>query len=56
MPRGDVPVDVVIPYERGDLVARIHTEGQVQSTEHLADGTRVVGRVPQALAAVLTAL
>ncbi|CPU35432.1 GTP-binding protein HflX [Mycobacteroides abscessus subsp. abscessus] len=56
VPRGDVPVDVVIPYERGDLVARIHTEGQVQSTEHLADGTRVVGRVPQALAAVLTAL
>ncbi|SHP35538.1 Probable GTP-binding protein HflX [Mycobacteroides abscessus subsp. bolletii] len=56
VPRGDVPVDVVIPYERGDLVARIHTEGQVQSTEHLADGTRVVGRVPRALAAVLTAL
>lgn len=56
VPRGDVPVDVVIPYERGDLVARIHTEGQVQSTEHLADGTRVVGRVPRALAAVLTTL
>ncbi|WP_100525047.1 GTPase HflX [Mycobacteroides abscessus] len=56
VPRGDVPVDVVIPYERGDLVARIHTEGQVRSTEHLADGTRVVGRVPRALAAVLTAL
>lgn len=56
VPRGDVPVDVVIPYERGDLVARIHTEGQVQSTEHLADGTRVVGRVPHALAAVLLAL
>ncbi|SIM90192.1 Probable GTP-binding protein HflX [Mycobacteroides abscessus subsp. abscessus] len=56
VPRGDVPVDVVIPYERGDLVARMHAEGQVQSTEHLADGTRVVGRVPRALAAVLTAL
>jgi len=56
VPRGDVPVDVVIPYDRGDLVARIHTEGQVQSTEHLADGTRVVGRVPHALAAVLLGL
>lgn len=53
VPRGDVRVDVVIPYERGDLVARIHTEGQVQSAEHLADGTRVIGRVPQALAAAL---
>ncbi|WP_134065014.1 GTPase HflX [Mycobacteroides salmoniphilum] len=56
VPRADVPVDVVIPYDRGDLVARIHTEGQVHSTEHLADGTRVVGRVPRALAALLAGL
>ncbi|WP_078315716.1 GTPase HflX [Mycobacterium sp. D16Q16] len=56
VPRADVPVDVVIPYERGDLVARIHTEGQVHSTEHLAEGTRVVGRVPRALAALLAGL
>ncbi len=56
VPRADVPVDVVIPYERGDLVARIHTEGQVHSTEHLAEGTRVVGRVSRALAALLAGL
>ncbi|OHU45784.1 GTPase HflX [Mycobacteroides chelonae] len=55
-PRGDVPVDVVVPYERGDLVARIHTDGHVQSTEHLAAGTRVIARVPQALAASLLEL
>lgn len=56
VPRGDVPVDVVVPYERGDLVARIHTDGHVQSTEHLAAGTRVIARVPQALAASLLEL
>ncbi|MFA4082361.1 GTPase HflX [Mycobacteroides salmoniphilum] len=56
VPRADVPVDVVIPYDRGELVARIHTEGQVHSTEHLAEGTRVVGRVPRALAALLAGL
>ncbi|MBA0044916.1 GTPase HflX [Mycobacterium sp. NPDC050853] len=56
VPRGDVPVDVVIPYDRGDLVSRIHADGQVQSTEHLADGTRVIARVPHALAAVLAEL
>ena len=48
--------DVVIPYERGDLVSRAHAEGQVQSAEHLDDGTRVVARVPRPLAAVLTEL
>lgn len=56
VPRGDVQVDVVIPYERGDLVSRAHAEGQVQSAEHLDDGTRVVARVPRPLAAVLLAL
>lgn len=56
VPRGDVQVDVVIPYGRGDLVSRIHADGQVQSTEHLVEGTRVIARVPRALAAVLAAL
>ena len=29
LPRPDIEVDVVVPYERGDLVARIHSEGEV---------------------------
>jgi GTP-binding protein HflX len=49
----DTAVDVVIPYERGDLVSRVHADGRVQQTEHIADGTRIKARVPVALAARL---
>lgn len=49
----DTAVDVVIPYDRGDLVARVHADGRVQHTEHTADGTRITARVPVSLAASL---
>jgi GTP-binding protein HflX len=49
----DTAVDVVIPYDRGDLVARLHAGGRVQQQEHNADGTRIRARVPVALAASL---
>ena len=53
LPRPDVPVDVVLPYDRGDLVSRIHRDGDVESVEHLAEGTRIIGRVGPSLAAEL---
>jgi GTP-binding protein HflX len=49
----DTAVDVVIPYHRGDLLARVHTDGRVQQAEHNSDGTRIKARVPVALAASL---
>jgi GTPase len=49
----DTAVDVVIPYDRGDLVALLHAGGRVQQEEHNADGTRIRARVPVALAARL---
>ncbi|MGH3674713.1 MAG: GTPase HflX [Mycobacterium sp.] len=49
----DTMVDVTIPYHRGDLVARVHTDGRVDATEHNADGTRMKARVPIPLAASL---
>ena len=49
----DTPVDVVIPYSRGDLVSRVHADGRVDATEHCSDGTRIKARVPVALAASL---
>ncbi len=52
-PPTDTPVDVVIPYDRGDLVARVHADGRVQESEHSVDGTRIKARVPVALAASL---
>ncbi|CAJ1583732.1 GTPase HflX [[Mycobacterium] wendilense] len=49
----DVSVDVTIPYDRGDLVARVHEIGRVDATEHTAAGTRIKAQVPVALAAGL---
>jgi GTP-binding protein HflX len=46
-------VDVTIPYDRGDLVNRVHAAGRVDATEHTADGTRIKARVPIPLAASL---
>ncbi|WP_442791030.1 GTPase HflX [Nocardia sp. NBC_01327] len=50
----DVEVSVLLPYTRGDLLARIHADGRIISSEHVESGTRVRARVPQFLAAVLT--
>jgi GTP-binding protein HflX len=49
----DTIVDVTIPYDRGDLVNRVHADGRVDATEHTADGTRIKARVPIPLAASL---
>jgi GTPase len=49
----DAAVDVTIPYDRGDLVSRLHAEARVDATEHTAAGTRIKARVPAALAASL---
>jgi GTPase len=50
----DAAVDVTIPYDRGDLVARVHAEGRIEATEHTPEGTRIKGWVPMALAAGLS--
>jgi GTPase len=49
----DTMVDVTIPYDRGDLVNRVHADGRVDATEHTVDGTRIKARVPIPLAAGL---
>jgi GTP-binding protein HflX len=53
LPRPDVAVTVLVPYARGDLVARMHETGEVLSTDHLATGTLVNARVNSDLAAAL---
>jgi len=45
-----VSVDVVIPYDRGDLVARFHEQGQVEEKSHTAEGIHIRGRLPRELA------
>jgi GTP-binding protein HflX len=45
IPRPDIEVKAVIPYERGDLVSRLHQESEVLTTEHREDGTFVHAKV-----------
>lgn len=53
LPRPGVAVDVVVPYSRGDLVARMHESGQIEVEEHSEDGTHLTGRADPGLAAEL---
>jgi GTP-binding protein HflX len=55
LPRPDVEFTVLVPYARGDLIDRIHKDGEIDLLEHTADGTRVVGRATEALAGELSA-
>jgi GTP-binding protein HflX len=42
-----------VPYERGDLVSRIHEYGEVLELDHTAAGTRVRARVHAGLGSEL---
>jgi GTP-binding protein HflX len=54
LPRREHEVRVLVPYGRGDLVARAHQEGEVLAVRHAAEGTELTARVPPDLAAELT--
>ncbi len=47
LPKPDVVVDVLLPYDRGDLVNRLHEFGEFLSTEPTEDGPRVTAKVHQ---------
>lgn len=55
LPQPEEEISVLLPYERGDLLDRIHRAGRLLSTEHTGDGTRVVALVDAGLAAELRA-
>nr|WP_245637427.1 GTPase HflX [Actinomyces vulturis] len=53
LPRPNVEVDVVIGYNRGDLISRIHADGEIEFLEHTEQGTHVRARVDGSLASAL---
>jgi GTP-binding protein HflX len=53
LPRPEIEIRALVPYERGDLVNRIHQTGEFLTTEHRANGTLVAARVSPSLAAEL---
>ena len=53
--RGEmVAVDAVVPYERGELVARARSSGDVEES-YEAGGVRVSGHLPSTIASELNA-
>ena len=42
LPRPEVEVRALIPYSRGDLINKIHLNGEFLTSEHTADGTLVL--------------
>ena len=55
LPHPDIRVEVLLPYDRGDLLNRLHTEGDVLSVEHRGEGTHVQAKVAAPLQAELAA-
>jgi GTPase len=53
LPQRDYEVSVTLPYARGDLLSRAHSEGEVLAVQHGQHGTELTVRVPPDLAAEL---
>lgn len=53
LPRPQSAVDLVVPYDRGDLVNQVHLHGDIEELTHEAEGTHLVARVHPELAAAL---
>lgn len=53
LPRPEVEIDVLVPYARGELVARVHREGDVLAERHTEHGTELSAKVKPDLAGVL---
>jgi GTP-binding protein HflX len=46
---------VLLPYDRGDLVNRLHNEAEILTSEHTEHGTRLEANVNQTLVDELAA-
>jgi GTP-binding protein HflX len=55
LPAPNLVVEVLVPYTRGDLVARVHGEGEVLAEDHTPEGTALKARVRGDLAGALEA-
>ncbi|HHV22395.1 MAG TPA: GTPase HflX [Propionibacterium sp.] len=51
LPRPEIEFRALVPYSRGDLLDKIHRSGEFLTTEHTAEGTRIVARVHPEVAA-----
>jgi len=45
LPAPEVEVTLLVPYDRGEVISKLHLSGRVKSTEYVEEGTRVVAMV-----------
>ncbi|WP_025158331.1 GTPase HflX [Leifsonia aquatica] len=45
LPDLSVEVELVVPYDRGDLISALHERGRVLSTDYVEEGTRVRAKI-----------
>ncbi len=50
LPRPNVEVQVLVPFDRGELVARVHREGEILTERHTEQGTHLHAKVKADLA------
>ncbi len=53
LPRPEIEIMVLLPYSRGDLVSRLHNDGELISEDHVEEGTVIKARVSPQLAALV---
>ncbi|MEX5295181.1 GTPase HflX [Kocuria sp. CPCC 205268] len=54
IPRPETVLELLVPYRRGDVVSRLHEwDAEILRTEHLAEGTHLLVKVREDLAAEL---
>lgn len=56
LPRPHIKVDVVVPWERGDLIDKVHKHGELLASDFTADGTHISALVNARLAGELQEL
>jgi GTP-binding protein HflX len=55
LPHPDVPVSLLVPYDHGEVVSKVHRYGEVQVIDHTGEGTRIDARLPAWLAGEVAA-
>jgi GTP-binding protein HflX len=55
LPDPSLEIEIVVPYDRGDLISLLHEKGRVLSTEYVEDGTLVHARISSDLEALFAA-
>jgi GTP-binding protein HflX len=55
LPRPDIPVTLLVPYEHGEVVSKVHQHGEVKTVSHSEAGTHLEARLPAWLAGEVSA-